>query len=208
MAPQPARFTFDLDLRRPDAREATLPEAAVQALVAQAREEGRAEGRIAGEQGATARAAQNLAAAAARVAQVASEMLGAIDDQRHAVLSEAVDLAASIGRKLAGHALGRYPTAEVEALVRECLSALDGVPHLVIRCAPELAERIRDTTTAQIATSSFTGRLVVMGEPDIAIGDCRIEWADGGLVRDINATSADINSKIAAFLAARERKGA
>ncbi len=27
----------------------------------------------------------------------------------------------------------------------------------------------------------FDGRLVVLAEPDIAPGDCRIEWADGGV---------------------------
>ena len=30
----------------------------------------------------------------------------------------------------------------------------------------------------------FEGRLVILGEPDIAPGDVRLEWADGGVVRD------------------------
>jgi flagellar assembly protein FliH len=30
----------------------------------------------------------------------------------------------------------------------------------------------------------FEGRLVVLGEPDLAPGDARMEWADGGVVRD------------------------
>ena len=30
----------------------------------------------------------------------------------------------------------------------------------------------------------FEGRLVTFGEPDIAPGDVRLEWADGGIVRD------------------------
>ncbi len=30
----------------------------------------------------------------------------------------------------------------------------------------------------------FEGRIVVLGEPDIALGDARLEWADGGIVRE------------------------
>jgi hypothetical protein len=37
--------------------------------------------------------------------------------------------------------------------------------------------------------SGFAGRLVVLGEPDIAPGDGRIEWADGGFVIDAQRLS-------------------
>ena len=30
----------------------------------------------------------------------------------------------------------------------------------------------------------YEGRLVVLGDPDMAAGDARIEWADGGIVRE------------------------
>jgi flagellar assembly protein FliH len=30
----------------------------------------------------------------------------------------------------------------------------------------------------------FDGRIVTVGEPEIAFGDVRLEWADGGVVRD------------------------
>ena len=94
-----------------------------------------------------------------------------------------------IARKLAAQPRRREPTAEIEALVAECLASLDGVPHLVIRCDPELADAVRDIAEARMTTSGFTGRLVVMGDPEIALGDGRIEWADGGLVRDSAAIS-------------------
>ena len=37
-------------------------------------------------------------------------------------------------------------------------------------------------------TRGFDGRLVVVAEPEIAVGDCKIEWADGGVVRDMAET--------------------
>ena len=46
----------------------------------------------------------------------------------------------------------------------------------------------------------FEGRLVVLGEPGIAVGDCRIEWADGGVNRDNAATDAAIGEAVARYV--------
>ena len=47
----------------------------------------------------------------------------------------------------------------------------------------------------------FEGRLVIMGEPEIAPVDARLEWADGGVVREgaaIGAALAEEPSRRAA----------
>lgn len=209
----PARFTFDLDLQpRPQRKvEAapppvpSIPEDVVAQLIANAREEAYAEGLKAGEQNATSMAAQTIAAAAGSLATQTARMAAALDEARAAHHQEAVELALSVGRKLALHLIARFPLVELEALVNECLPSLSGVPHLVIRCHPDLADGIRDAATAQMAHSGFSGRLVVMGDPDIRIGDGRLEWVDGGLVRDIAETSRQIDLQIATYLAARTR---
>ena len=207
MAPSPARFTFDLDLGKRTTSSAppepTMPERLVAQLLAQAREEAYAEGLAAGERNATAVAAQTLAAAAGTLATQGAEMAAALDDATAQARREAVELAASIGRKLALHLLARYPTVELDALIGECMQSLGGVPHLVVRCHPAIADGIRDVATAHMQTSGFAGRLVVMGDPDLRLGDGRLEWVDGGLVRDIGAVSKDIDLKISAYLAAR-----
>ena len=207
MASSPARFTFDLDLgkrTKPTAPpEPTMPERLVAELLAQARQEAYAEGLAAGERNATAVAAQTLAAAAGTLATQSAEMAAALDDATDQVRREAVELAASIGRKLALHLLARYPMVELDALIAECMQSLSGVPHLVVRCHPSIADGIRDVATAHMQTSGFAGRLVVMGDPDLRLGDGRLEWVDGGLVRDIGAIAKDIDLKISAYLAAR-----
>ncbi|SFV27387.1 flagellar assembly protein FliH [Devosia crocina] len=208
-----ARFTFDLDLAkaaeepRPVVADlppepAGIPEEVVARLVQEAREEGFADGLIAGEGNATSLAAQTVAAAAGTLAAHAASMTAALDEARLDGQREAIALALSVGRKLAGHLIESRPTAELEALIAECMPSLSGVPHLVIRCHPDLADQIRDIATAQIATSGFAGRLVVMGEPDLRLGDGRLEWVDGGLVRDSEALGADIDQTIADYLAA------
>ncbi len=203
---QPARFTFDLDLGQrtiPSAPPApTVPEELVAQLVAQAREDAYAEGLAAGERNAASMAAQTLAAAAGTLATQTAEMVAALDDASLAAKREAIEMAASIGRKLALHLLARHPTVELEALIAECMQSLGGVPHLVVRCNPAIADEIRDIATAHMHTSGFSGRLIVMGDPDVRLGDGKLEWVDGGLVRDIGEISKDIDRKIMAFLAA------
>ena len=206
MMAQPARFTFDLDLGQRTIPSAppkpTVPEELVAQLVAQAREDAYAEGLAAGERNAASMAAQTLAAAAGTLATQTAEMVAALDDATTAAKREAIELAASIGRKLALHLLARHPTVELEALIAECMQSLGGVPHLVVRCNPAIADEIRDIATAHMHTSGFSGRLIVMGDPDIRLGDGKLEWVDGGLVRDIGEISKDIDRKIMAFLAA------
>lgn len=198
----PTKFRFDLDLGHRQERNAVMTETAIAALVANAREEGRREGLAEGERTAAVRAAQAIADAATALADHTAALNAALDDSRHATLSDAVALAAAIGRKLARHLLDREPTAEVEALLAECLASLDAVPHLVIRCNPELADAVREIAAARIATSGFTGRLVVLGEPDIRLGDARLEWVDGGIVRDSTELEAQIEQRIAQYIAA------
>src|SRR5437588_543284 len=49
----------------------------------------------------------------------------------------------------------------------------------------------------------FDGRLVVLAEPGMALGDCRIEWADGGLSRDRASTEAAIGEAVTRYVAVR-----
>ena len=198
----PAKFRFDLDLGHREERNSVMTDSAVAALVNNARTEGRREGLAEGERAATVKAAQAIARAAELLADHTAALNAALDDNRRATLAEAVDLAAVVGKKLAHNLLAKEPAAEIEALIAECLASLDAVPHLVIRCHPELADAVREIAMARIANSGFTGRLVVLGDPDRTISDAKIEWADGGIVRDSAALEAEIDQRIANFIAA------
>ncbi|MGL1488976.1 hypothetical protein ACSTJG_24320, partial [Vibrio parahaemolyticus] len=57
------------------------------------------------------------------------------------------------------------------------------------------------------AHSGFQGRLVILAEPTIATGDCRIEWADGGVVLERAAIEGKINELVGRYLASRGQAG-
>jgi flagellar assembly protein FliH len=53
--------------------------------------------------------------------------------------------------------------------------------------------------------SGFAGRLIVLAEPELAVGDCKIEWADGGVVREAAAIDAKITELVERYVASRHR---
>lgn len=203
MSSSPAKFTFDLDLARNAEPSTVLTDSALAKRLAEARREGHAAGLAEGERAASARAAKQLAQAAEAIGAQVSAIAAGLDDMRLSALGDATLLATAVARKLARALIEREPTEEIAELVTDCLASLNGVPHLVIRCAPQLADGVRDIASKRLQTSGFTGRLVVLGDPEVALGDARIEWADGGVVRDSGAIEADIDAKIADYFAAR-----
>lgn len=203
MSAQPAKFTFDLDLGQGRSGNRLMTEGTMARAAAEARDAGFKEGYSAGEQSAAAKAARQLANAATDLGDRVAAMVAELDDARKLTMAEAIDLATTVARKLASALVEQQPMAEIEALIAECLASIERAPHLVIRCHTELADGVRDAATAKVQTSGFAGRLVVMGDPEIAPGDCRIEWVDGGLVRDQSALTQQIDERIAAFMAAR-----
>ena len=119
--------------------------------------------------------------------------------------TEAVDVAMAVARKLCGELIAAEPLAEIMALVGDCFSHLVATPHLVVRINEQLYEAARERIEELARQSGFEGRLVILAEPDIATGDCRIEWADGGVVLDRAAIEAKINELVGRYIAARDQ---
>ena len=117
--------------------------------------------------------------------------------------TEAVELAVAIARKLAPELVLREPFAEIAALATECLKQLSAAPHVVVRVNDALHETARTRLDEIARTRGFEGRLVVLAEPEIAVGDCKIEWADGGVVRNTAKTDLAIGNAIGRYLGAR-----
>ena len=77
----------------------------------------------------------------------------------------------------------------------------------MVRINDTLYEAAREKIERQATQSGFEGRLVILAEPDIATGDCRIEWADGGVVLERTAIEAKINELVGRYMASRDQAG-
>ncbi|RUT34719.1 flagellar assembly protein H [Arsenicitalea aurantiaca] len=198
-----ARFTFDLDLGTGQSRHPQMSREAADQNAQEARMAGYAEGYAEAERKARISDARRLATATEALAGRIDALIERQNAEADGLRAGAIALARSVAGKLSGHLLAREPQAELEALLGECLSSLDKVPHLVIRCHPDLVDTLEPLARRRADASHFEGRLVILPDEAIAIGDGRIEWADGGLVRDSATIESAIDDAITAYLAAR-----
>jgi flagellar assembly protein FliH len=201
-----AKFLFDVDFSDgPGKKEAepTITASAHQAAIAEAEARGYRNGVAAAEAQLRTEAERRTASALERIAAAMGSLatsLKAVEDRFEA---ESFEVAVAVARKLAPQLLAREPLAEIAALAKNCFNELLKAPHVVVRVNEQLYATARENLEEIARTSGFEGRLVVLGVPDIQIGDCRIEWADGGLTRDRTATEAAIVEAVDRYVAVR-----
>jgi flagellar assembly protein FliH len=120
--------------------------------------------------------------------------------------AESVEVAIAAARKLAPELIAAEPFGEIAALAAGCFRQLVAAPHVVVRIAEAIYEGAHARLEQIARLHGFEGRLVVLAEPGMALGDCRVEWADGGLSRDRAATEAAIGEAVGRYIAARRGK--
>jgi len=161
------------------------------------------QGFAAGQEQAQQDAAQRIAAALA----VISDGLGRLDSALTAIETrhetEAVQVAVAVATKLAPALITREPFAEVSALATECFHHLVSTPHISVRVGPEIHEMATQKIEEVARGRGFEGRLAILCDETLGAGDCRIEWAEGGVIRDQAATAAAIDEMVSRYISAR-----
>jgi flagellar assembly protein FliH len=196
----PAKFLFDTEFGTTDRNKvASVPLVDHEACLAEANTAGFRKGHAA----AKAEAEQRTAVALERIAAALAELNRGLAAVEARLETEAVEVAVAVARKLAPELIAREPLAEIAALAADCFRHLVAAPHVVVRVNDALHGAAREKLEQTTRAGGFDGRLVVMAEPDIALGDCRIEWADGGIKRDSAAIEAAITAAVLSYVAAR-----
>jgi flagellar assembly protein FliH len=198
-----AKYLFDLDFGGGAETKPTMPLAEFQAKLAEAEAAGYRNGVAVAEAQATADSARLTAVALERLATVLAGLDQSLQAVEARLEAEAVEVAVAVGRKLAPALVAKEPLGEVEALAATCFRQIISAPHVVVRVNDGLYAATCQRLEEVVRASSFEGRLVLLAEPDIAPGDCRIEWADGGINRDTAATEAAISEAVNKYVAAR-----
>lgn len=204
----PAKFLFDQDFSVPDGvreRAATNVEIAEQVAAAEAR--GYRTGFDAAQREARAESDRRAALALEEIGTAIRTIATGFSGIEIRMETEAVDVAVAVARKLCHELVAGEPLAEVVALVSDCFRHLVSTPHLVVRINDVLYDAARERIEAMAKHNGFQGRLVILAEPEIATGDCRIEWADGGVVLERAAIDAKINELVGRYMASRNQAG-
>ena len=204
----PAKFLFDDDFSLPPAakeRAAAAAEMAHQIADAEAR--GYRDGFDAAQVEARVVSERRSALALEEIALSLRNAAGNLSAVEQRMETEAVAVALSVARKLCASLIAAQPITEIMTLVEDCFRQLVATPHLVVRVNDALYDDVRERVERLARQCGYEGRLVILAQPDLAGGDCRIEWADGGVTLERAATDAKIDELVTRYLAPRQQAG-
>lgn len=196
-----AKFMFDEDFAGGEKPTITLVEH--ERRRADAESQAHRKGFEAGQAQARTEAAERIAKTLMLIADSMERLDRKLTDIEARLETEAVQVAVAVASKLAPELIAREPFAEISALATECFRQLVATPQIAVRIGPDIYESAKEKLEDIARTRGFEGRLTVQPDDTLAPGDCRIEWADGGVNRDHAATLAAIEEVVSRYVAAR-----
>jgi flagellar assembly protein FliH len=197
-----AKYLFDEDFAAGEKPTITLVEH--ERRRADAESQAYRQGFAAGEEQAHKEAAQRMADALSMIEESLGRLDGALAAIETRLETEAVEVAVAVAAKLAPALITREPFAEIAALATECFHHLVSTPLVTVRVAPDIHEAAKEKIGQIARSNGFDGRLAVISDESLGPGDCRVEWADGGVIRDSTATASAIDEMVARYIAARK----
>jgi flagellar assembly protein FliH len=202
----PAKFLFDMDFSAPDKmREHAATPLEIAQKIASAEARAYRDGYDAALREAKVESDRRSSLALEEIGIAIKGIAARFSGIETRMETEAVDVAVAVARKLCSALIAREPLGEVTALVRDCFSQLVSTPHLVVRINDSLYEAAHERIERLAKQSGFEGRLVILAEPEIETGDCRIEWADGGVVLERAAIEAKIDELVGRYVASSDQ---
>ena len=200
----PAKFLFDMDFSAPDrARERPATPSEIAQKIASAEARAYRDGFDAAQREAKAESDRRAALALEEIGIALKTIATRYSGIETRMVTEAVDVAVAVARKLCNALVSSESLGEITGLVSDCFSHLVSTPHLVVRINASLYETARERIERLAKQSGFAGQLVILAEPEIETGDCRIEWADGGVVLERAAIEAKISELVGRYMASR-----
>ena len=151
------------------------------------REEARAAGREEGIRESNEATERQIATALTVIGDRLNGIFDSQDKSSAAIAENAANIAITIARKIFPDLNRRYSLGEIGRLVAISLARVMDEPRLTIH----VNDTLRNDLTAHVEelrqTKGFEGKIVLLGEPNIPLGDCRMAWSEGGAERNTAA---------------------
>jgi flagellar assembly protein FliH len=157
----------------------------------------------AGQAQARTEAAERIAKTLLQIADSMERIHQALTGIETKLETEAVEVAVAVAAKLAPELIAREPFTEISALATEAFRQLVTTPQIVVHIGADIYDDAKEKLEDIAHRRGFDGRLLVQTDDKMESGDCRIEWADGGVNRDRAATLSAIDDMVGRYVAAR-----
>jgi len=131
---------------------------------------------------------------------LAKGFTGLMAAQREAIESmrrETVLLAQTVLKKLHPEMARRYGVEGIGGVIHECLMQVEEAARLTVRVHPDLIEGVRVEAARVAEEAEFDGKILFVADAKLALGDCRVEWGNGGADRDQALLWSEIDAIVA-----------
>ncbi|USG60505.1 FliH/SctL family protein [Sneathiella marina] len=164
------------------------------------KQEAFAEGVKSGQDQATQTLESMLASSLDTVAMQLQQLLTSQVSQLQSIKQDAASLALAAASKLAPALIQQSPHSEIEQVIKDCLSELPEEPRIVVRAAEQTCDFLKGKVDELSAQSGFQGNIILLPEEEMQPSECRVEWADGGVERDIQKIENKLTAIINEFV--------
>lgn len=154
----------------------------MEAAKAEAYARGRQEGMDDAMAGIEQQVARTLDAVFSRIAKVFQQHT----DWTKEMETDAARLGLAVIGRLAPELARDRELPEVEAVIREAFGFLTEQPKVMIRVAKELEEPLSGKVELMASRVGYEGQVVLVGDPELPIDDCRVSWQAGAVERSLD----------------------
>ena len=162
---------------------------------------------IARNEGENSAVAQSEAAAAAALAQVATnldQLIGRLNADASQLKGEAGALAFAAARAIAGEAFAAFPAENVTALLQEVMDELRSEPRVLAEVPPAVVDAVTAPLANAARQAGLNGALEVKANPDLTEGSCRLVWSAGAVEERIDQLTLTVEDAIRRWLRAED----
>jgi flagellar assembly protein FliH len=152
------------------------------------RQEGYDAGFEAGKIAETEAQAVHLAAVLSAVDNNLSNLIQKMDSLVREQDTHARLLVLAVAKKLLPDFAARNGMQEIEALLSDTIREMAREPRLVVRIHEDQFDAVNERVQAIAVQRAYSGKVIVLADAEVLSGDCRIEWADGGIERNTQST--------------------
>lgn len=147
-----------------------------------------------------------LSAAMDRISNALAGLNDAQAEANDANQQVAARVSMAVLKKMLPAACEEHGFEEIVRTVQECFANVLDEPRIIVRVDSSLVDPLRERLEQSAAEHGFEGRVVVQSDGRVGIGDCRVEWTDGGAERDQGRLMADIEAAVERSLAPPEHR--
>ncbi len=108
----------------------------------------------------------------------------------------ASEVALTIVRKLLPEYVKKFGTQEMLSSIEASVAEMIHEPRLVLRVPDAQFEFMTKEVNEMATRLGYGGKIVVLADNTLGEHDCRMEWADGGMERNVNLTWSEIERHI------------